>query len=112
MGLLRITSLSNCDDVTAGAPCSEGMDLASLRQDILTSNKTASEKAEAFLRKSRANVLSKDEWRNFIAGIPEEVEEEVCNLTAGTHPHLRMDWTIQVSNWLMTAHTSMVACLS
>jgi len=37
------------------------MDLSALRQQILSSNKTASEKAEAFLLKSKVTDLSKDE---------------------------------------------------
>ena len=53
------------------------MDLVALRQQILSSNKTDSEKAKGFLLKSKVNDLSKGEWRDFIAGIPEEVEEEI-----------------------------------
>ncbi len=65
------------------------MDLSALRQQILTSNKTASEKAEAFLLKSRVNDLSKGEWRELIAGIPEDMEKEIGMLkSAGTQLHL------------------------
>ncbi|DBB06276.1 TPA: hypothetical protein ACH3X1_011852 [Trebouxia sp. C0004] len=53
------------------------MDLSALRQQILLSNKTASEKADTFLLKSQVNDLSKDEWRNLIAGIPEDVEKAI-----------------------------------
>ncbi|KAL0034194.1 hypothetical protein WJX77_002691 [Trebouxia sp. C0004] len=56
------------------------MDLSALRQQILLSNKTASEKAETFLLKSQVNDLSKDEWRMFIAGIPEDVEKGIGRL--------------------------------
>ena len=56
--------------VTSCLHCSEDMDLSALRQQILLSNKTASEKAETFLLKRQVNDLSKDEWRNLIAGIP------------------------------------------
>ena len=67
------------------------MDLSALRQEILLSNKTASEKAEAFLLKSKVNDLSKEEWRNFIAGIPEDVEKEIGKLkSAGTQLHLHI----------------------
>ena len=55
------------------------MDLSALRQQILLSNKTVSEKAEAFLLKSQVNDLSKDEWRNLIAGIPEDVEKAIAD---------------------------------
>ena len=71
-------------------PCSEDMDLSALQQQILSSNKTASEKAKGFLLKSKVNDLSKDEWRQLIAGIPEEVEEEIGILkSAGTYLHLQ-----------------------
>lgn len=57
--------------------CSESMDLSALRQQILTSTKIAREKAEIFLLKSQVNDLSKDEWRELIASIPEDVEKEI-----------------------------------
>ena len=67
------------------------MDLSALRQQILLSNKTVSEKAEAFLLKSQVNDLSKDEWRNLIAGIPEDVEKAIALLkSAGTQLHLHI----------------------
>ncbi len=62
------------------------MDLSSLRQQILSSNKTAKEKAEVFLLKSKGNVLSTEEWRELIAGVPEDVEKGIVMLTsAGMH---------------------------
>ena len=61
------------------------MDLSALRQQILLSNKTASEKAEELLLESMVNDLSKDEWRELIAGIPEDVKKEIGRLkSAGT----------------------------
>ena len=61
------------------------MDLPGLRQQILLSNKTANEKAELFLLKSKVNDLSKEEWRELIAGIPEDVERGIGMLkSAGT----------------------------
>ena len=65
------------------------MDLSALRQQLLTSTKTASEKAEVFLLKSQVHNLSKDEWRELIASIPEDVEKEIGRLqSAGTQLHL------------------------
>ena len=59
-----------------------------LRQQLLLGNKTASEKAKSFLFKSKVFDLSKDEWRELIAEIPEEVEEEIGILkSAGTYLH-------------------------
>ncbi|DBA70150.1 TPA: hypothetical protein ACH3X2_012202 [Trebouxia sp. C0005] len=58
------------------------MDLATLRQQILSSNKTANEKAEDLLLEHRVNDLSKDEWRQLIAGIPEDVKKEIGRLKA------------------------------
>ena len=64
------------------------MDLSALRQQILSSSKTASEKAEVFLLKRQVNDLSKDEWRELIAGIPEDVERGIGMLkSAGIHLH-------------------------
>ena len=61
------------------------MDLSALRQQILSSNKSASEKADLFLLKSKVNDLSKDEWQKLIAGIPDDVEKGIGVLkSAGT----------------------------
>ena len=61
------------------------MDLAALRQQILSSNKTANEKAADLLLESELNDLSKDEWRELIAGIPADVKKEISMLkSAGT----------------------------
>ena len=65
------------------------MDSAELRQQILSSNKTASKKAEDLLLDRLVNEMSKDEWRELIAGIPEDVKRELCRLkSAGTKLHL------------------------
>ena len=89
------------------------MDLVALRQQILSSNKTTSEKAECLLLESTVNDLSKDEWRQLIAGIPEDVKKEIGKLmSAGTYLHLHSNSQAQVRNWLMTTHTSTDACLS
>ena len=67
------------------------MDLAALQQQILTSNKTANEKAEDLLLESKVNDLSKDEWRKLIAGIPEDVKKEIGRLnSAGIQLHLHI----------------------
>ena len=66
----------------------DDVDLSALRQQILSSSRTASEKAEVFLLKSPVTDLSKDEWRELIAGIPEDVERGISMLkSAGTHLH-------------------------
>ncbi|DBB01754.1 TPA: hypothetical protein ACH3X1_000374 [Trebouxia sp. C0004] len=76
------------------------MDLSALRQEILLSNKTASEKAEAFLLKSKVNDLSKDEWRNFIAGIPEDVEKEIGMLKSAGTASTPIDSSLTVADQL------------
>ncbi|KAL0028410.1 hypothetical protein WJX77_004591 [Trebouxia sp. C0004] len=53
------------------------MDLAALRQQILSSNQTANEKAADLLLESEVNDLSRDEWRELIAGIPADVKKEI-----------------------------------
>lgn len=65
---------------------SQDMNLSALRQQILSSNKTASEKADIFVRKRKVNNLSNDEWRELIAGIPEDVETRIDVLKSeGNH---------------------------
>lgn len=77
------------------------MDLATFRQQILSSNKTASGKAEAFLQKREVNEMSKAEWRELIAGIPEDVEREIGRLkSAGTQLHLHICLIVQGLTWL------------
>ena len=65
------------------------MEPAKLQQQILSSNKTASEKAEDLLLKRVVNEMSRDEWRELIAGIPEDVKRELGRLkSAGAQLHL------------------------
>ncbi len=65
------------------------MEPAELRQQILSSNKTACEKAEDLLLEREVNEMSKDDWRELIAGIPEDVKREIRRLkSAGTQLHL------------------------
>ncbi|KAL3146309.1 hypothetical protein ABBQ32_003006 [Trebouxia sp. C0010 RCD-2024] len=59
---------------------SEDMEPAKLQQQILSSNRTASEKAEDFLLEREVNEMNKDEWRELIAGIPEDVKREIGRL--------------------------------
>ncbi|DBA97491.1 TPA: hypothetical protein ACH3X1_015197 [Trebouxia sp. C0004] len=92
------------------------MDLSALRQQILLSNKTASEKAETFLLKSQVNDLSKAEWRMWIAGIPEDVEKGIGRLKSAVQQEAslmlaqqqqqagtadRTDWV----QWICSSHT-------
>ena len=64
------------------------MDLSDLRHQILSSNKTASEKADKFLLKRKVNDLSNDQWQKLVAGIPEDVEECIGVLkSAGTQQY-------------------------
>ena len=62
------------------------MDLAALRQQILSSSKTANEKAEDLLLESKVNELSKDEWRELIAGIPADVKKETWQVKVSRYP--------------------------
>ena len=65
------------------------MEPAKLRRQILSSNKTATEKAEDLLLEREVNEMSKEEWRELIAGIPGDVKREIGRLkSAGTQLHL------------------------
>ncbi len=67
------------------------MDISTLRQQILLSNKTASEKAEDFLLERALSVMTLDEWRIFVAEIPEDVKRETVKLMPqGTQLHLHI----------------------
>ena len=65
------------------------MDFSALREQILLSNKTASEKAEELLLESKVNDMSRDEWQELIVGIPEGVKKEISFL----------DWQLEVSRY-------------
>lgn len=72
--------------------CSEGVDLSALRQQILTGGRTANEKAEGSLLERKVNDLSRDEWRELIAGIPTDVKKEIVRLKeAGKQGFALMD---------------------
>ena len=74
--------------VTSCLRCSEEMEAAKLQQQILSSKKTASEKAQDSLLEREVNEMSKDEWRDLTAGIPEDVKREICRLkSADTQLH-------------------------
>lgn len=64
------------------------MEPAELQRQILSSNKSANEKAEDLLLEREVNEMSKDEWRELIAGIPADVKREIGRLkSAGTQLH-------------------------
>lgn len=69
---------------------SEDMDLSTLWTHILSRNQTANDKAEALLLQGKVSNLSKDEWRELILGIPEDVKKEIGRLmSAGTQLDLQ-----------------------
>lgn len=70
---------------------SKDLDLSALRQQILSSKRPASEKADSFLLERSVNDLSKDQWQNLIVGIPKDVKKEIgMSKSAGT----QLDWRI------------------
>ncbi|KAL0021561.1 hypothetical protein WJX77_008978 [Trebouxia sp. C0004] len=70
-------------------PACKVMEPAKLRQQILSSSKTASEKAEDLLLEREVNEMSKDEWRELIAGIPEDVKREIGRLKSAGQQELQ-----------------------
>lgn len=60
-------SSKRTEALTSTFCCSQDMDLATLRQQILSSNKTASEKD--VLLEREVSEMSKDEWRELLAGV-------------------------------------------
>ena len=74
------------EESTACFLCSEDMDLSALQQQILSSNKTAGEKAERLLLENTVNDLSKGEWRQLIDGIPDDVKQEIGKLKSAGRP--------------------------
>ncbi len=65
------------------------MELSVIRQQVLSSNKSAREKAEALLIERQVNEMSKDEWRQLIAGVSADLKKEIAKLkSAGTKSHL------------------------
>lgn len=67
------------------------MDLADIRQQILSSNTSAREKAEALLLERTIYALNRKEWHELLAGIPADVKRQVGMLmSAGKQGHLFM----------------------
>ena len=65
------------------------MDLTVIRQQILSSNTSVREKAEALLLERTVYDLSKKEWRELIAGVPADVKKQIGMLkSAGTQGYL------------------------
>ena len=65
------------------------MKLADIWQQVLSSNTSAIDQAEALLLEGAAYDLDRDEWRELIAGVPPDVRKEIGVLkTAGTQGHL------------------------
>ena len=65
------------------------MDLTVIRQQVLSGNASAREKAEALLLERTVYDLSKKEWRELIAGVPADVKKQIGMLkSAGTQGHL------------------------
>ena len=56
------------------------MELSVIRQQVLSSNKSAREKAEALLIERQVNEMSKDEWRQLIAGVSADLKKEIAKL--------------------------------
>ncbi|KAL3145928.1 hypothetical protein ABBQ38_015291 [Trebouxia sp. C0009 RCD-2024] len=53
------------------------MDLAGIRQQVLSSNTSAQEKAEALLLERVVYELNSKEWRELLAGIPADVRRQI-----------------------------------
>lgn len=66
------------------------MNLSTIRTQIISRNQTASQKAEALLVARKVYEMSKDEWRELIVEIPEDVMKEIGTLmSAGTQLDLQ-----------------------
>lgn len=82
--------------VSSGLHCSKDMDLSALRQQILLSSEAANEKAEDILLENQVKNFSKDEWRQLIAGIPEDMKKEIGrSKPTGTQLHLHICLIVQ-----------------
>lgn len=67
------------------------MDLADIRQQVLSSNTPAREKAEELLLQKAIYDLNRKEWRELLAGIPADVKRQIGILkSAGKRGHLFM----------------------
>ena len=67
------------------------MDLADIRQQVLSSNTSARKKAEELLLERAIYDLNRKEWRELLAGIPADVKRQIGILKlAGKRGHLFM----------------------
>ena len=53
------------------------MDLADIRQQVLSSNTSARKRAEEVLLARATYDLNINEWREFLAGIPADVKRQI-----------------------------------
>lgn len=74
------------------------MDFPALRRETLSSNTSAREKAQMFVHICELFHLSKDEWRQLIAGVPVDVGQELIVLTRASIPYIT-DSTGQQLAW-------------
>lgn len=64
------------------------MDISALRHETLSSNESAKGKAQMFVYTCQLFHLSKDEWRQLIAGVPVDVGQELIMLTRASPPYI------------------------
>ena len=67
------------------------MDLADIRQQVLSNKTSARQKAEELLLERAIYDLTRKEWRELLAGIPADVKKQISILkSAGKRGHLFM----------------------
>ncbi len=67
------------------------MDLADIRQQVLSNNTSARKKAEELLLERAIYDLNRKEWRELLAGVPADVKKQIGILkSAGKRGHLFM----------------------
>ena len=67
------------------------MDIADIRQQVLSNNTSARKKAEELLLERAIYDLNRKEWRELLAGVPADVKKQIGILkSAGKRGHLFM----------------------
>ena len=75
----------------------DSFDIPALQREALLNHESATEKAAALLLESEVNKMDKGEWRQLIAGVPQDVKRAiVAIMSAGTLSSLQLHACITV----------------
>ena len=63
----------------------DSFDIPALQREALLNHESATEKAAALLLESEVNKMDKGEWRQLIAGVPQDVKRAIVAIMSAVH---------------------------